>query len=192
VAIKWVRKINKKKSKPTTNLRKEIQEKFSLWRLNMFSSVAVYVVSFFLLKNAIDKWLRPNIYGWLENNESATAASVTILLGVLFLADGYISSELKTPLQRLSIKIESADISEKEKKSLLSKTQQSNETFKETLKRFGLLSIAGMTIKLLGETFEKNIFSMLCYGVPLAFGVWRILQTNKTIKKLNKVKKMKK
>jgi len=92
----------------------------------------------------------------------------------LFLADGYISSELKTPLQRLSIKIESTDISEKEKKSLLSKTQQANETFKETLKRFGLLSIVGMTIKLLGETFDNNKFALICYLVPLGFGILRI------------------
>jgi len=117
-----------------------------------------------------------------------TTASVTILLGVLFLADGYISSELKTPLQRLSIKIESADINEKEKKSLLSKTQQSNETFKETLKRFGLLSIAGMTIKLLGETFDNNKFSLFCYGVPIAFGIWRIWQVSRAIKKIKKKK----
>src|SRR5438128_10083596 len=95
------------------------------------------------------------------------------ILGILFIADGYISSELKTPLQRLSVKIESANISEKEKKDLLSKTQQSNETFKETLKRFGLLSIAGMTIKLLGKVFDENLLSNFCYIVPIIFGGWR-------------------
>jgi len=99
---------------------------------------------------------------------------VTGILGGLFLLDSYISSELKTPLQRLSVKIESANISEKEKKFLLSRTQQSNETFKETLKRFGLLSIVGVAIKLLGKTFDEKLLSNLCYVVPLAFGGWRI------------------
>lgn len=179
-----IRKIIKMKPKPTANLKEEIQEKFNAWRLNMLLSVAGYVVAFFLFKDAIDKWLRPNIYGWLESDENTTAASVTILLGLLFLADGVITSELKTPLQRLSIKIESANIDEKEKKALLSKTQQSNETFKETLKRFGLLSVAGIAIKLLGDAFEKNVFSLFCYGVPIAFGLWRIWQVSRAIKKI--------
>ena len=95
---------------------------------------------------------------------------MTRILGILFIIDGYISSELKTPLQRLSMKIENADISEKEKKELLSKTQQANETFKETLKRFGLLSIAGMIIKLLGRYFEDSTLSNFCYLLPLLFG----------------------
>jgi len=99
---------------------------------------------------------------------------VTRILGTLFLLDSLISSELKTPLQRLSVKIESANISKKEKKFLLSRTQQSNETFKEILKRFGLLSIAGVAIKLLGKTFDEKLLSNLCYAVPLAFGGWRI------------------
>jgi len=151
-------------------------------------SVVAYAISFFLLKNAIDKWLRPNIAWCLENWENTTVALVTGILGVLFLIDGYISSELKTPLQRLSVKIESADISEKEKKFLLSRTQQSNETFKETLKRFGLLSIAGVAIKLLGKTFDEKLLSNLCYFVPLAFGGWRIYEVGRVLKKMRKGK----
>jgi len=108
---------------------------------------------------------------------------MAFLLGILFLIDSYISSELKTPLQRLAIKIENANISEKEKKFLLSKTQQSNETFKETLKRFGLLSIAGMIIKLLGEKFDENTFSLICYALPIFFGSLQILQISRKMKK---------
>lgn len=186
LAIKKVRKINKKKPKPTATIQEEVQEKFNLWRLNMYLSVAVYFVSFFILKGAIDKWLRPNIRWLIEKNEDITVTIITGLLGFLFLADGYISSELKTPLQRLSIKIESTDISEKEKKSLLSKTQQANETFKETLKRFGLLSIVGMTIKLLGEAFDNNKFALICYLVPLGFGILRIWQVSRKIEKMKK------
>lgn len=174
---------NKLKRKKSENLKEEIQDKFNLWRLNMGLSMGAYAVSFVLLKNAIDKWLRPNIDEWLGKNENTTVAIVTGILGLLFLADGIITSELKTPLQRLSIKIENANINERKKKDLLSKTQQSNETFKETLKRFGLLSIAGITIKLLGKAFDDNVFSLLCYVVPIVFGTWRILQSERTIRR---------
>jgi len=110
---------------------------------------------------------------------------VTGILGGLFLVDSYISSELKTPLQRLAIKIESANISEKEKKELLSITQRSNETFKETLKRFGLLTIAGTLIKLLGKSFDEKIIANFCYLIPIAFGGWQIWEISKKIKKSN-------
>lgn len=189
VSIYHLRKYNKKlKRKKSKNLREEIKDKFNLWRLNMNLSVVVYVVSFFLLKNAIDKLLRPNIHRWLKSNENITVLAVTGILGFIFIADGYISSELKTPLQRLSVKIESANINEKEKKFLLSKTQQSNETFKETLKRFGLLSIAGIAIKLLGKAFDENILSLTCYALPILFGILQILRTDWKIKKLKQIK----
>ena len=72
-----------------------------------------------------------------------------LVVGIGFYLDGIITSSLKTPLQRLSIKIENANIDEKVKKSLLSKTQQVNELFKETLKRFGLLAVVGILTKLI-------------------------------------------
>ena len=68
-------------------------------------------------------------------------------IGIGFLLDGIITSSLKTPLQRLSVKIENSDIDEKQKKELLSKTQNVNELFKETLKRFGLLAVVGILTK---------------------------------------------
>jgi uncharacterized membrane protein HdeD (DUF308 family) len=178
-----VRKIIKKKPKPSDTIQEEVQEKFNAWKMNMILSVAVYFVFFILLQGIIDKWVRPNIYWLLETKEGWTTGITLSVLGGLFLADGIITSELKTPLQRLSIKIESADISEKEKKALLSKTQQANETFKETLKRFGLLSIAGTVIKLLGDRFENAFAILLCYGIPLVFGGLRIWEVSGAIKK---------
>jgi hypothetical protein len=72
-----------------------------------------------------------------------------LFIGIGFYVDGIITSSLKTPLQRLGIRIENADIDEKVKKSLLSKTQQVSELFKETLKRFGLLAVVGLLTKLI-------------------------------------------
>jgi len=76
-------------------------------------------------------------------------AVVCLIIGIGFYLDGVITSSLKTPLQRLSIKIENADIDEKVKKNLLSKTQKVNELFKETLKRFGLLAVVGILTNLI-------------------------------------------
>jgi hypothetical protein len=76
---------------------------------------------------------------------------VSLFIGGGFYLDGLITSSLKTPLQRLSIKIENADIDEKVKKSLLSKTQKVNELFKETLKRFGLVAVVGILTNLIKD-----------------------------------------
>ena len=183
-SIHWIRKYSKKlRKKQSKNLKEEIRDKFNLWRLNMGLSVLFYAVSFYLLQQFINKFVRPNIKWCLENWENTTILFVTGTLGILFLIDSYISSELKTPLQRLAIKIESADISEKEKKVLLSKTQWSNENFKETLKRFGLLTIAGTLIKLLEEAFNEKFIANFCYFIPIAFGGWQIYEIGKKIKK---------
>ena len=109
-------------------------------------------------------------------------------MGIGFYLDGIITSSLKTPLQRLSIKIENANIDEKVKKSLLSKTQQVNELFKETLKRFGLLAVVGILTKLIEAYWNKHILSYLSYGVPIAGAILIIRDVNKTLKKL-KLKK---
>jgi hypothetical protein len=74
---------------------------------------------------------------------------ISLFIGFAAVLDGHITSSLKTPLQRLSIKIEGADIDEKEKNELLARTQNANELFKETLKRFGLLTVTGILIKLI-------------------------------------------
>lgn len=67
---------------------------------------------------------------------------MALFVGGLFIVDGKITSRLKTPLQRLGVKIEnSPHLQEEQKKSLLNCTQEANETMKETLKRFGLLAL---------------------------------------------------
>ena len=57
---------------------------------------------------------------------------VCLGIGIGFLLDGIITSSLETPLQRLSVKIENADIDEKQKKELLSKTQNLNKLSKHS------------------------------------------------------------
>src|SRR5437763_16169255 len=104
----------------------------------------------------------------LEHYTVSTVSSIIIILGILFIIDSAITSSLKTPLQRLSMKVENSPITEEEKKKLLSKTQEANEMFKETFKRFGLMVIPTILITLLGE-YGKKIFFNLCYLIPIIY-----------------------
>ena len=115
-------------------------------------------------------------------------AVVCLIIGIGFYLDGVITSSLKTPLQRLSIKVENAEIDEKVKKSLLSKTQKVNELFKETLKRFGLLAVVGIWFKLIEAFWNKHILTLLSYAVPIAGALKIIWEVDKTLKEL-KLKK---
>jgi len=141
-----------------------------------------------LVEKFIKKKIEPRISNWLVIQKLITIAVVCLVVGIGFYLDGIITSSLKTPLQRLSIKIENANIDEKVKKSLLSKTQQVNELFKETLKRFGLLAVVGILTKLIEAYWNKHILSYLSYGVPIAGAILIIRDVNKTLKKL-KLKK---
>jgi hypothetical protein len=68
----------------------------------------------------------------------AIAATV---LGICFIADSIVTSYLKTPLQRLALKIDDSPMKDKQKSEMMRLTQETNELFKETLKKFGILVI---------------------------------------------------
>jgi len=186
--IGWKVYKEKNRKKDDKNYLLAICEIFKEWRLNMYASAGAYVTGFFLIQQAIAKWIEPRISNWLVIQKLITIAVVCLVVGIGFYLDGIITSSLKTPLQRLSIKIENANIDEKVKKSLLSKTQQVNELFKETLKRFGLLAVVGILTKLIEAYWNKHILSYLSYGVPIAGAILIIRDVNKTLKKL-KLKK---
>ena len=150
----------------------------------MYASTGAYVVGFYLIKQAIDKWVNPHISGLIAKYELITVTVVCLFIGGGFYLDGLITSSLKTPLQRLSIKIENAPIDEKVKKALLSKTQKVNELFKETLKRFGLLAVVGILIKLIEVFWNERLITLLSYAVPLAGALKIIWEVDKSLKKL--------
>ena len=182
--FKKVRRIRKRKVKITQNYLVEIRQIFQEWQLNMYASTASYVVGFYLIQQAINKWINPRISNWLVTQKLITLSVVCLIIGGGFYLDGLITSSLKTPLQRLSIKIENAEIEEKVKKQLLSKTQKVNELFKETLKRFGLLAVVGILTKLIAEFWNEHILTLLSYAVPLAGALKIIWEVDKSLKKL--------
>jgi len=182
--IKKVYRTKTRKRKESKNYLVEIHRIFQEWQLNMYASTGGYVVGFYLIKEAIEKWINPRISNWLVTQKLITLSVVCLIIGIGFYVDGIITSSLKTPLQRLAIRIENANIDEKTKRSLLSKTQQVNELFKETLKRFGLLAVVGILTKLIEIYWNKDILSYLSYAVPIAGAVKIIWEVDKTLKRL--------
>lgn len=97
---------------------------------------------------------------------------------------------MKTPLQRLNINIERSSI--ENKGSLMRVTQETNELFKETLKKFGILvipaliasvidtkgemkvmdkdgNIIGKVIQEAGNKRSESAIYYICYLIPVLF-----------------------
>jgi hypothetical protein len=173
------------KSKEITNPAEDIRDKFRKWQYNMYWSVAFYIVSFTLIKQAIDKWGYTYITSLVKWNEFVGLVTVSIPLGFLYIGDNIITSSLKTPLQRLAIKIENSSLDEKEKKDLLSKTQEANESFKETFKRFGLTAIPGAIAAIIAN-FNEKWASNFSYFIPIFYASLIIFDVQKKLDKIEK------
>ena len=185
VGVYYANKERKKERKITNHLE-DIDDKFKKWRLNMVLSLAFYVLFFIGVKQFINRFVRSQIDQLLENWAFVTVGAVSALLGILFVIDGFITSSLKTPLQRLGVKIENAPIDEKTKGKLLSKTQKANEVLKENFKRFGLLALPAIITGLLGKKWDEQTIAYLCYLIPVFYASFDICQVGKAIKKVKK------
>jgi hypothetical protein len=170
--------------KPTKSLEKtklwEIKEKFNEWISNTYGSAFGYAFSFFIFSDGL-YWINKDIKKWVKRssfNRTSAIFVISLLLGGLFVIDGKITSSLKTPLQRLGIKIENSKLDEKKKKTLLSKAQEANETMKETLKRFGLLAFAPLLINLVKDDWSSSKFANICYLIPVLYS-WKLVDETK-------------
>ena len=78
---------------------------------------------------------------------------------------------------------------ERHQQEQLRKTQEANESFKETFKRFGMMAIPTILVSLVGkEVWDGEIVSNLSYLVPIIYSTLIILDTNKTIRKVERKK----
>ena len=186
---------------------KDIEEKFNQWRFNMYSSVVFYTVFFLVSKWVIDYGIKPYISKWLSQGETLFTLIVALILGFLFVLDGIITSYLKTPLQLLSIEITKSELTKQAKQKLVQQTQEANEMFKETFKKFGILAFPTMLVKLInheqlsvvnqqGQVIGKVLrhstnnsespWFYLCYFVPFVFATWLIYQTSQQISPISR------
>jgi len=75
-----------------------------------------------------------------------------IITGLLFTMDGFVTALLKSPFNQMCYAINKAEgISYKKKDYLITKATESNEHCKETLKKFGILTICGEVARIIVE-----------------------------------------
>jgi hypothetical protein len=80
-----------------------------------------------------------------------------LLKGILFSIDGFVTSLLKSPFNQMCYAInQSKLIVQKEKDLLITMATESNEHCKETLKKFGVISLISELFKAFIETGESK------------------------------------
>lgn len=122
----------------------EVRDKFNSWRFNMYSCLFLYIVIFIIIQIINNFLIKENIPGWLNVNETLVVIVAAIILGICFIFDSVVTSYLKTPLQRLAMKIDLSPMEDKEKNNLMRVSQAINELLKESLKKFGILVIPSL------------------------------------------------
>lgn len=121
-----------------------------------------------------------------------------VLQGLLFSLDGFVTSLLKSPFNQMCFTINKAEgISDKKKDYIITKATESNEHCKETLKKFGIITIATELFRNFikdagekGKEVKYERWMVLSYLIPIffaAFDIWLIHNELKKIRQsLNK------
>ena len=118
-----------------------------------------------------------------------------LIQGTLFAMDGFVGALLKSPFNQMCYAINKAEgISYKKKDSIITKATESNEHCKETLKKFGILTICVEVARIIvegapgaGDELKYGKFWFLLnvsYLIPLMFATYRIWQIHRELSKL--------
>src|SRR6185503_3014417 len=126
---------------------------------------------------------------------------MAILQGLLFSLDGFVTALLKSPFNQMCYAINKAEgISDKKKDYIITKATESNEHCKETLKKFGIITIVvELSRQFLRVLISKDneqyqvyrggkfeYLMVLSYLIPILFAaldIWKIHWELKKIKK---------
>src|SRR5437016_7982888 len=123
----------------------------------MYLCLILYII-FFAFIQTVNKFLiKKNAPGWLNSNQILVVVIAAIILGICFIGDSIVTSYLKTPLQRLALKIDISPMEDKKKNHLMRVTQETNELFKETLKKFGILVIPSLIYSII-DTKQIKVY----------------------------------
>jgi MFS family permease len=128
----------------------------------------------------------------LDGNVRWVAIFAAIFQGLLFCMDGFVTSLLKSPFSQMNQNINASNlITEKEKDYLTFRNTNSNENCKETLKKFGILTVATELVKVfiknIGNESQEYQFEhllVISYLIPLSFVLWDLWQASKMLKKI--------
>src|SRR3954449_11118339 len=107
---------------------------------------------------------------------------VALIQGTLFCLDGWVTALLKSPFNQMCYTINRAEgIDDKKKDYIIKKATESNEHCKETLKKFGIITISQEIIRvfvlhlkagdanLRGPEKDYGYLINISYLIPLAF-----------------------
>ncbi|CAG8437474.1 6954_t:CDS:2 [Ambispora leptoticha] len=127
-----------------------------------------------------------NEFGLSKGKELPLVVLVAgIVQGVLFCMDGFVSALLKSPFNQMCYAINKAEgISYERRDRIITKATESNEHCKETLKKFGILTISTEIIRIVVEGAKQagdheklgNYWYLLniSYLIPLALATYRV------------------
>jgi len=199
----------KDKNKKDKNLTNDFYEELSririlfkkYWKVLfflVFSYIACYILWVFISYKIIN--IIKNFEKKKGENWTKESLIITIFLaffqGMLFTVDGTVTSLLKTPFQQMCYNInKSSFISHEIKDKIVTKATESNEHCKETLKKFGVISIVSETIRVFIQSLPiydaktKGKYAwilMTSYLIPLIFAGKSILYIELELKKLEK------
>ncbi|CAG8507237.1 7582_t:CDS:2 [Ambispora gerdemannii] len=114
--------------------------------------------------------------------------------GLLFSVDGFVTSLLKSPFNQMCYAINKAEgIPDKKKDYIITKATESNEHCKETLKKFGIITIVVELSRVFIQTDKENRalqyenLMVLSYVIPLLFAALAIWLIHKELKKIEKL-----
>lgn len=180
-----VKKIDKK-----TFVR--IDEKFREYWKYLFRLIFIYIICYLIWRLVANKFLENG--GW--NNENwFLVLSIAILQGLLFSMDGWVTALLKSPFNQMCFTINKTEgISDAKKDYIITKATESNEHCKETLKKFGILTIGVEIMRVFlkgGVAGDKSLGTfgdllVISYLIPIFFAAIDIWLIHKELKKIKK------
>jgi hypothetical protein len=198
-------KNNKKKlveKKEVEEQEKKVFERI-LIKFRQYWKVLVLLMLGYIVGYIIWAIMRDRINGYLKKEHLDgdvwwVVTFAAVFQGLLFCMDGFVTSLLKSPFSQMNQNINASNlITDKEKDYLTFRNTNSNENCKETLKKFGILTIASELVKVFvrnsegqkGQKLEAYFYyherlMLISYLIPLTFVLWDLWQTNKMLKKI--------
>lgn len=197
---------NKNKSKEIKNKIDEkvyarIKVKFKEYWKALFKLIGVYIAAYLFWDFIIvgkGKEFTDSI--GLNGNVFWFVLFMATIQGLLFTLDGFVTALLKSPFNQMCYVINKAEgISDKKKDYIITKATESNEHCKETLKKFGIITIASGLLKAFikiqhqenrkYKLFEKGKYErwmIISYLIPIFFAAFDIWLIRRELKKIEK------
>jgi hypothetical protein len=181
-----------------------INDKFVEYWTYLFRLIAFYILGYGLWNRLISGEIRRMLDNRGFNEKKSKSSfplflALVIIQGLLFCLDGWVTALLKSPFNQMCYAINKAEgvIREKERDQIITIATESNEHCKETLKKFGVVTISIELLKVFSQA--KNLrksnleqfgqyadWIYVSYLIPLAWAAFDIWKIHRTLRKIEK------